>query len=202
MDFFNQKGYLVLKNFVSNDFLTFTTYRSYIIEKIKRGGIFNAVYSLYKKIRKFTIISAFLRTLTIIIAIVEKSAILLLVFSFFIVLLPAILIIATILSITCVAKYIYLHRSVNQWIKAANQITVFLTAEKVLTASSSPLFLRMAEEEAASYDHPVVVLVVDRFISAKWYSLNILLVRADYFFLLKRFYFSQKNNSITYIGVS
>ena len=65
------------------------------------------------------------------------------------------------------------------------------------TGFVEPLFARCAAEEASDYSHPVIVVCSDRFLVARWVGFNLLAVKCDYFFILRRFYFSKK--SVSYV---
>ncbi len=197
-----KKGYSDLKKPYPDDRLYSSTYIGYLIRKLRRGGLWNTVTSIYKKIRKYTFISGIIRTLAFIITLLEKSAILLLIVSSLFILFPAIALFAILFSAVCIFRYIELHKSVKSWITGAKHASVYLTAEKCYGKTRNPLFLRCASEEASSFDHPVIVLCSDRIISAKWYGLNLLTVRPDYFFVLKKHYFRHFSGKITYISLS
>ncbi len=183
------------------DYFTAKTYAGFIFGKIKNGELWNGVSSIYKKIRKYTLISAIIRTAALVVSLLEKSALLLLFATSLLLLLPAILVIALIYVIVCGMKYFLWHKTVSAWLKNAEKITVYLSSEKIFV-KKPPLFLRIAAEEASDYSHPVIVLCKDSFTSVKWYSLNLLAVKPDYFFILKNLFFGKKGVEMTYIALS
>lgn len=190
---------MILKN--KNDYFTAKTYVGFLFSKIKKGELWTMISSLYKNIRKYTLISAVIRTFAIIISLLEKSALLLLFATSLLLLFPAILSIAAIFAAICIAKYILWHKTVSAWLKSAEKLTVYLTSEKIFD-KKTPLFLRFACAEATEYDHPVIVLCSDPFASVKWYSLNLLAIKPDYYFLLKKMFFARKGLKTTYIALS
>lgn len=192
----------VLKSIRHEDRLYSSTYAGYLIRRVRRGGLWSTVTLIYKKVRKYALISGIVRYLALIITLLEKSAILLLALSSFLVLLPAIFLFATLFSAICGVRYLKLHKTVKSWLAGAKSLTVYMTSEKCYGKTRNPLFMRCATSEASSYDHPVIVLCSDRIISAKWYSFNLLTVRADYFFILKKHYFRHFSGNITYISLS
>lgn len=191
-----------MKTTSSADYLRASTYFGYLAMKVRQGDLWNSIISLYKKIRRFTLISGIIKSVAFIIALLEKSAILLLFFSAFLILLPAALTAVIIITAFRLIKYMLWHKKIRNWIRGANRITVYLSTEKIFSRQKTPLFLRMAEYEASEYDHPVIVLSKDRFNAVKWYSLNLLAVRADYFFILKSYYFRHSSSNFTFIAVS
>ena len=177
------------------------TYAGFILGKVKKGELWRGIVSIYKKIRKYTLISAIIRTSALVVSLLEKSALLLLFATALLLLLPAILTLALIYVAVCGIKYFLWHKTVSEWLKNAENITVYLSSEKIFV-KRPPLFLRAAAEEASDYSHPVIVLCKDNFTSVKWYSLNLLAIKPDYFFILKKMFFSKKNAEMTYIALS
>ena len=184
-----------------NDYFSSKTYAGFIIGRIKKGGLWSTVSALYKNIRKYTLISAIIRTAALIVSLLEKSALLLLFATSLLLLLPALLFIATVFVAVSVTKYVFWHKTVSSWLKKAERVTVYLTSERIFD-KNTPLFMRFACDEASEYDHPVIVMCSDPFASVRWYSLNLLAVKPDYYFLLKSLFFSKKGLNITFIVLS
>ena len=201
-EFYDANTIEVMKNNSSADYLRASTYFGYLAMRVKQGDLWNGIRSFYRKIRRFTLISGIIKSAAFIIALLEKSAILLLFFSAFLILLPAALGGILILTVIRLIKYMLWHKKILSWLRGASEITIYLSTEKIFNGNRTPLFLRMAETEASKYEHPVIILSKDRFNSVKWYSLNLLAVRADYFFLLKSYYFRHSSSKFTYIAVS
>ena len=202
-----QKGYLSSRN-----------YAEFIVGRLKRGGVLSAIMRAYKKIRKYTLFTAVLRGIAVIIALLEKSAILLLIFTVMIVALPLALIPISVLGILSIIGYFKMNGTVKKWISEAETVTVYITSDNFFEKRSfgkkgklypeceggkdaqSPLFVRCAYAEAGEYTHPVIVVCSDPFLVAKWAGFNILAVKCDYFFILRRFYFTQKR--VSYLVLS
>lgn len=186
---------------LNNDYFTSKTYLGFLFGKVKKGEPWRSASGLLKRIRKYTLISAIIRGTAVAVSLLEKSAVLLLFATSLLLLLPAILSIALIYAVICAVKYIMWHKAVSRWLKKAEKITVYLTSEKIFT-QKTPLFMRFAEIEADEYTHPVIALCSDSFASVKWYSLNLLAVKPDYYFLLKSMFFKKSMAKITYIVLS
>lgn len=104
-----------------------------------------------------------------------------------------------------------MNASVRPWLDGAEKITVYITSERFYAAGSGkgigkptadsmstelsemPLFARAAIAEAEEYDHPVIVVCRDPFCAAKWAGFNLLAIKCDYFYILRRYYFKDKN---------
>ena len=186
---------------LTDGYFSAKTYLGFIFGKLRRGETWSTATSIYKKIRKYTLISAILRTVTIIVSLLEKSALLLLFATSLLLLLPAILGIFLIYASVCALKYFLWHKTVGAWLKDAEEITVYLSSERVLVRHA-PLFFRIARAEASEYTHPVIVTCSDPFASVKWYGINLLTVKPDYYFLLKKMFLGKSKAKITYIALS
>ncbi len=186
---------------ITDGYFTSKSYPGYIFGKIKRGEPWSIISSLYKSVKKYTLFTAIVRTAAVIVSLLEKSALLLLFATLLLLLLPASISVAAIFSAACITKYFLWHKRMRAWLSSAKKITVYLSSEKIFV-KSPPLFLRCAAEEACEYDHPVIVLCKDPFASVKWYSFNLLAIKPDYFFLLKRLFFAPSGAKITYIALS
>ena len=202
------------------DYLTSSTYAEYLWKRLVGGGILSFFMRIYRKIRKYTVFTAVIRVVAAVISLLEKSAILLLIFSVFILVLPIALIPTFAATVVSVILYLKLHGTVNPWLSQAEEITVYITSERFFGRSNSrfqpfvrknsvslseeeaeegraqsPLFVRCALAEASEYTHPVIVVCSDPFPVARWGGLNLLTVKCDYFFTLRRFYFNKKRVS-------
>lgn len=187
-----------MKNIETDDYLRPKTYLGFLIKKITGGWLWRSVKNVYKKIRKYTVISGIIRAIGITVALLEKSAVLLLFTMILLLILPILLCFLIIYSLICVYKYISLHKNLREWLLGGQNLTVFITKSK-LFSNESALFLRNAMHEASALTHPVVVVCTDRFIAAKWVSLNLLAVKTDYFFVLKQFYIPKRGGKTTVI---
>ena len=185
----------------TDGYFTSKTYAGFVFGKLKRGETWVTAASLYKKIRKYTLISAVVRTLAIVISLLEKSALLLLFATSLLLLLPAIIGIFLIYASVCTVKYFLRHRSVREWLGSAEKITVYLSSERIFVRNP-PLFVRIARTEASEYTHPVIILCSDPFASVKWYGINLLAVKPDYYFLIKKMFLAKSKAKITYTVLS
>ena len=190
-----------MKHSAFENYFTSSGYISYTLKRLRQGGLWRSVYGMYKQIRKYTLISGIIKTFYFILLLLEKSAVLLLLVSAMLFLLPITLIAALIYTILCIAKYIKHNTEIKNWLSSATKITVYLTGEKIFS-DEPKLFLRAASSEAAEYSHPVIILCSDKFISLRWYGLNLLGIRSDYFFVIKKHFLSKTPSIINYIVIS
>lgn len=193
------------------EYLSSGSYAEFLWKRLKNGGIPLFIMRVYKKIRKYTLFTAVIRVLTVIISLLEKSAILLLLFSVFLLLLPVALIPLVVASAVSIFLYFRWNGAVKNWILQAETVTVYVTSEHFFGEGREhfkrmrrrtdegkrgellpPLFVRCAMSEAAEYSHPVIVVCSDPFLVARWAGLNLLTVKIDYFFILRQFYFNKK----------
>ena len=203
------------------EYLESGSYAEYLWRRLKNGGFLAFLMRAYRKIRKYTLFTAVIRGIAAVIALLEKSAILLLLFSTVLLLLPIALIPLTVAAIISVIGYFRMNDAVKSWILQADTVTVYVTSERffgrvetafrlpilrkkrggttygerVTELECRPLFARCATLEASEYTHPVIVVCSDPFLVARWGGLNLLAVKCDYFFILRRFYFSKKRVS-------
>ena len=193
-------------------YFEYGSYLSFVIGRIRNGGVWSAVKNAYKHIRKYTLITAVLRTLVTVVALLEKSALLLLVLTVALFLLPLAIIPMVFIIIGSIIGYFRMHRIVGEWLFGAERVTVYLTSEDFLgkggmnfkvtnenAFDTAPLFARCAMVEAGEYTHPVIVVCGGRFLTAKWEGFNLLKVKCHYFFILKKYYFAEKNVSYVVI---
>ena len=211
------KGYLSARN-----------YAEFLLTRLKNGGALGAVLRVYKKIRKYTLFTAVIRGVAAVIALLEKSAILLLFFSAFFLALPLMLIPLTVCAVISIIGYFRMNDAVKSWILGAERVTVYVTSERFFEREKArgergrrrrdgtvtngraeteaerfarrPLFARCATVEAEEYTHPVIVVCSDPFLVARWAGFNLLAVKCDYFFILRRFYFSKTNVSYSVLS--
>jgi len=190
-----------MKNPEYETYFRASNYFGYLIHRLRSGGVWKTLTEIYKKLRKYTFISGIIKTFYLIMLLLEKSAILLLIVSSLILLMPLLLALLTIYVLLCLIKYARYNNEISAWIKNAEKITLYITSEKVFSGDKK-LFFRSALQEAGEYSHPVIVLCSDHFLSLKWYGLNLLGVRSDYFFIIKKHLLSNTNANVTYIVLS
>lgn len=188
-----------LKTYNTDEYLRPKNYVGFLIAKFMHGGVGKAVIGIYKKIRKYTLISGIIRTAAIAVSLLEKSAVLLLLVTALILTLPALILAFVIYRLICVVNYALFKNQIHKWLILSEKIVVFITKERVFSTDEEKMFLRQAKQEAALYSYPVIVICNDPIIAAKWYSLNLLAIKTDYFFVLKRKYFEKYGNKTTYI---
>lgn len=182
-----------------NEYLKSGSYPVFLLNKIRRGDLWKYVLSVYKGVRKYTLISGIIRGIAFTVALLEKSAVLLLIFTCIILVLPIVLLSVLIYGLVCVIKHFSMRKSIKNWLSDENGVTVFITRERIFSNAPDKLFLRYATLLAKKRSGPVIVVCADRFINAKWYSLNLLAVRTEYFFFLKRNFIEKKHLNSTFI---
>lgn len=185
-----------MKEINSDNYFSHRNYLSFLWQKIRSGDLWKAAVSIFGSIRKYTLISGIIRAFVFIVTLLEKSAVLLLIFTCIILIFPVIILLAIIYFGVCTVKFFSLRKTIAKWLVTDMPVTVFVTKERVFSDSSDKLFLRMAKSEASQYTGPVIVVCTDHFIGAKWYSFNLLAVKTDYFFILKR-HFIEKNHLVS-----
>lgn len=190
-----------MKQSAFENYFTSPGYISYTVKKLRQGGLWRSIYGMYKQIRKYTLISGIIKTFYFIMLLLEKSAVLLLLVSAMLFLLPIVIVATLLYSILCILKYLKHNGEIKNWLLNANKITVYLTNEKIFS-NEQKLFLRVASSEAAEYSHPVIILCSDKFISLKWYGINLLGIRSDYFFVIKKHFLSKTPSIINYIVIN
>lgn len=236
-----------------DEYFSSDSYPDYLLKRIKSCSPWVTAIKIYKKLKKYTLVTAIVRAAAGVIALLEKSAILL--FTVALLSLPVGLLLSVIWLTANTISFLRMRNEISAWIKAADRITVYVTSEhiseRLLSGGrsvqqahspqrrtnaigkairkainifsqhpqnavsipetvkcrysensdfSSPLFTRMAMEEAACYDHPVIIVCKGRFNSAKWLGFNLLAIKLDCFFILKRFYFSDKKMIYTVLS--
>ena len=201
----------------ANEYLESGSYAEYLWRRLKSGGVLSFLMRVYGKIRKYTLFTAVIRGIAVVIALLEKSAILLLLFSAVLLILPIALIPLTVAAVISVIGYFRMNDAVKSWISQAETVTVYITTRRFFDSSREgsafpfvrkkgerlsyedaeaefnrrPLFARCATLESEEYTHPVIVVCGDPFLVAKWAGHNLLAVKSDYFFILRRFYFTK-----------
>ncbi|MBQ9116211.1 MAG: hypothetical protein IJY04_04250 [Clostridia bacterium] len=203
------------------DYLSSDSYAEFVFGRIKNGGLWSAVKRISKNVRKYTLLTAVIKTVALIVGLLEKSAILLLVFTGMVLMLPAFALVGAIFAVMSVIEYFRIGKTVRPWIEAAEKVTVYVTSDRFYppkkggewsekakrTAERAEaelaemsLFARCAVMEAEKYEHPVIVVCSDGFTAAKWAGFNLLTVKCDYFYVLRKYYFGKKE--VTYVILS
>ena len=187
-----------MKNTDAEGYFQPKTYLGFIVRKAMRGEVWRGIEALYKKIRRFTRISAVFRWIGIAVALLEKSAVLLLFATCFVILLPIVILFALAYALTCVSRYISIRPQISNWLKSTENLTVFITKERIFS-NEQKLFLREALLRFQNTSQRAVIVCRDRFIAAKWYNENLLAVRCDYYFILKQYYLPKISQKTTVV---
>ena len=183
----------------SNEYFTPKSYIAFTVNKLRSGQLWKASVSIFEKIRKYTLISGIIRVFAFVISLLEKSALLLLVASAIFLIFPIAVSLALIYVSVCLFEHIRWNKKIRNWLVTGEPVTVFITDKKIFSKDENALFLRDAEQIASSHNGPVVIVCKDRFISAKWYSLNILAVKENYLFTIRRKFIEKSSPRSTYI---
>lgn len=181
-----------------NEFFKPKSYLGYLVNVLTSGGIWRSLCAFYKKVRKFTLISAIFRWLGIAVVLLEKSAVLLLATTVILLIFPIISAVFTVYLILCAIKYKQIDKNIKSWLEKCEKLTIFITKERIFSKERN-LFLRNAIISSSEAKNHTIIVCADRFISAKWYSPSILAARVDYYFVLKRFYFQKISQKTTVI---
>ena len=181
------------------DYLGKSNYAEFVIGRLRSRGIWRTVQRIYRRIRKYTLVTAILRSAVFVVGLLEKSAILLLAVSGIIIALPFVLVAALSVVAVSAVGYIRFSKELRTWISESERVTVYITSER-LRGRGEPLFVRMARAESEEYSHPVITVCGDRLGVARWLGFNLLAVRCDYFYILRRYMLRDK--SVTYIVLS
>lgn len=188
-----------MKSINANEYFRPKSYVAFLAEKLKQGQTWKTATSLFEKIRKYTFISGLIRAIAFIIALLEKSAILLLLVSTVFLLLPLAIALVLIYLLICCFLHARWNKKIRNWLVAGETVTVFITKERVFSSTDDKMFLRNAKFEASKLSGPVIVVCTDPFVAAKWYSLNLLAIKEDYFFTVKRKFIEKNGLKSTFI---
>ncbi len=178
------------------DYLDSTNYLSYILRRIRRGGIWHTYSSIMRQVRRLTFVSALVRIFGILFTLLEKSALLLLLFSSLLILIPAAVVCSVILMSACVVKYTLNHKKIKERIAACDKIVIFLTSSETRT---SPLFMRHAAELSRNGNFQIFVLCRGRFTAFSDCAENITKIKPNYYFIIKSFYLKKYAKKTVYI---
>ncbi len=181
------------------DYISSSSYIEYIFKRIKGGGIWSVFSNIMRHVRKVTFISAAIRVSGIIFTLLEKSAVLLLLFSSLVILLPAMAVTAVIMGIACAVKYALNHKKMTAWLNSAERIFIYITSSNT---SKHHFFMRCAEFDTKSTNTKAIVLCKGNFVAFSEYSEKILKIKPDYYFILKSFYLRNLSKKLIYIALT
>lgn len=194
-----------------DNYLSCDSYLEFIINRIKHGEHWNAISSICKRIRKYTLVTTVLRTFVTLVALFEKSALFLLTATIAVLCLPIVLSISLVFAALNVICYLKSRQEITAWLGNPNGATVYITSGKFScncnntcnskrSQCSIPLFVRTAHAEAEQYTHPVILVCNGNFKALKWIGFNLLLVKPSCFFILKRYNLKNRNTVYVFVG--
>ncbi len=175
------------------------TYIGFIAKKITGGQAWKTAVSVFEKIRKYTFVSSVIRVTAFTVALLEKSAVLLLLAVAVLLSLPVIIAAALLYLSVCKISQLKWNKKIENWLTAGEMITVFITNTKAFSTHSNSLYIRHAKTLSNSPKNRVLVVCSDPFPCAKWYAENILAVKENYFFVLKRKFIEKSKSKSTFI---
>ena len=111
------------------EYLSAGSYADYLLGRLKGGAVWRTVNKVYRRVRRYTLISSIVRAIVLLVGLLEKSAILLLLTTGALFLLPAVIIFALILALAGILTCLHMHRAVSAWIGGAERVTVYLTSD-------------------------------------------------------------------------
>lgn len=183
----------------TNEYFKFDSYTAFLANKLRQGAVWQVFCSVLEKIRKYTFISGAIKVFAFIVALLEKSAILLLLASIIFLTLPVLFFAVVMYLVLCIVMNAHWNKKIRNWITAGETVTVFITKERLFSTNGDKMFLRTAKLEASKGSGTVIIVCADSFISAKWHSENILAVKENYFFSIKKKIIEKNSLLSTYI---
>ncbi len=199
--------------FCGDGYLDVNSYIAFLVKSTKNGQLLKVTVDAYKRAKKYTFVATVLKVVAKAAVLLERSALFLLIFTVTLVILPVILLISASVGVVGMIGFIRLRGEIATWLKDAENITVYIAPgsffghaaprRRKRTASAKgeiedrPLFARCAILEAGEYTHPVIVVCKDNFRGARWGGANLLTVRLNCFYTVKRHYLDRKN--VTYL---
>lgn len=185
--------------FNETDYFSEAGFFSHLWQRIKRGEPGKTVVNLYKNIRKYTIISGIFRAVTIAVTLFEKSAVLLLFASCFLLTLPLISGAFCVYWIVIFIKMRRMKKEIFEWLIGAERLTVFLTSKHISLRENEYMFLRQARRISSHSSNPVIVVCTNRFLFPRWLSLNYLALNTDCFLLIKHLIFKKFGDKSVFV---
>ena len=183
----------------ADEYFRHRSFSGYALGRFLHGDLGRTVISVWKRIRKYTLISGIIKAVAITLTLLEKSALLLLVATGLLITLPIAATLFIIYGTACFIKFLTVSAEIGEWLGAGKLVTVFITKERVFSNDKQKLFVRDACEIAASKKNPVIIVCTDTVLASKWYSLNVLAVRAEIFFILRRKFLDKIASKTTFI---
>ncbi|MBQ4561807.1 MAG: hypothetical protein IJA55_05750 [Clostridia bacterium] len=175
----------------------YKTLLSYRYGQLKENGLWNIAMRTIRYTRRYFLISRLIRYASYIIAAIETSAVLIIVFSALLILLPIALVLFGITVALSTSQYKKYNRLISEDIK--NKKIVVIDAKKGYFRRKQAYLNNMAR---CFRDEGYTVFVIsrlftaDRFLVAKKAENNIWILKLNYFFILKK---RLKTDDIIYI---
>ncbi len=170
---------------------------SYRLGQLKKNGLWNIAVRTVRYTRRYFLISRLIRYASYIIAAIETSAVLIVVFSALVILLPIALILFGITVVLSTSQYKKYNRLIYEDLK--DKRIVVIDAKKGYFRKKQTYLNNMSK---CFRNEGYTVLVIsrtftcDRFLVAKKAEDNIWVLKLNYFFILKK---QLKTDDITYI---
>jgi len=179
------------------DYLKYTTYFSYVYACLKNTSLWGDCKRAVKYIRRYLLVSRLIRYTAIIISIIETSAVLILIFSALIIILPIILVSVLSVIVICFIQYKKHEKEIENSL-LSSKLYIFFHNEVL---PDELCFLSGFADELSKQG--TVFIVLSAFSSARFLTLlkknDIFIIKLHYFYYLKFTQFKKISDKITYI---
>lgn len=218
-----------LRNIRGGEYLAADSYIAFAAERIRSGGALVRLMGALGRIRRYTLIATVLKVAGRAVALLERSALLLLIACAALALLPIAVVALVSWSAYGFFTIIRYRREISAWLSGAEEVSVYVTAgsfyglgarqrgkhrfvsrearrraagksDGACRECELPLFARVAMLEAAKDRHAVMVVCGEGLGGVRWLGHDLLAVRLNCFYLLKRRYLDRKR--VTYVILS
>lgn len=174
---------------------------SYWYGNIKENGFFNLVLRASKYTRRYFFISKIIKYAAAVIAFIETSATLVVVFTALVIMIPVSLLTMLVTAIINIFQYKKLNPEIAYDIEKSDKI-IFIDAKKGYNRKRKHYLNHMAESFICEGYTVFVIshsLFSDRFTAARKEGESLWVVKLNYFFVIKRLFLRGKEEIITYI---
>lgn len=174
---------------------------SYWYSQIKTKGIWSFISKAAKHLRRFLFISRLIRYATLVIAVIETSATLVLVATGFLIALPITIISLGVTAVIGMFAFRKYNPTIEKEINEAEKI-VFIEAKKGFYRKKTAYLNRMA---LTFRNEGYTVFVVshsfaaDRFLSARKAGDHLWVIRLNYYYAIKKKFLKDIDDKLTYI---
>ena len=174
---------------------------SYWYGNIKENGIWNTVLRISKYTRRYFFISRLIKYAAAVIAFIETSATLVVVFTALVIMIPIALTAIMLTALINVFQYKKLNPQIELDIKKSDKI-VFIDAKKGYFRKKEHYLNQMAK---TFRDEGYTVFVIshsalhDRFTAARRRGECFWVIKLNYYFVIKKLFLKGKEDSLTYI---